>query len=263
MPEGRLIPEPQLHFSAELAAAIGLEEAVMLQQLRAIYLHQPATRREGLAWLHISHAYLLQLLPFWDLRNIEKICNSLEALGLLRLDRRRAAPECSLLAIDEGVVAAPNPAPTPAASGHRETPSAGRDAAARSGKALSDEAISATAPSAEAVAYTNVPRRGEGEPLPLDFQPSEDMLELLERFHGIPRNFALRRLEDFILYWRERGSAGHAWQSKFKQHVQFQWARQQQQSSGADHGGESGTGPAGRTRDRSLEQDLTDTSWAD
>lgn len=258
MPEGRLIPEPQLYFSAELAAAIGLEETVLLQQLRAIYLHQPATRREGLAWLHISHAYLLQLLPFWDLRNIEELCNSLEALGLLRLDRRRAAPECFLLAIDDGVTPAPNPPRGAADSDYQQMPSARRDPANRSG-----EALSGTATPGEASVYTNLPRRGEGEPLPLDFQPSDDMLEVLERFRGIPRNFALRHLEDFILYWRERGSAGHAWQSKFKQHVQYHWARQQQQSSGANHGGESATGPAGRTRDRSLEQDLTDTSWAD
>jgi hypothetical protein len=37
------------------------------------------------------------------------------------------------------------------------------------------------------------PARGEGQPLPPDFTPSEDMLELLERFHGVPRAFALQQ----------------------------------------------------------------------
>ena len=62
----RLIPDPQLQFSASLAATVGLEEAVLIQQLKCVYLHQPAVRRDGRDWLHLSHDYLLNLLPFWD-----------------------------------------------------------------------------------------------------------------------------------------------------------------------------------------------------
>lgn len=245
MNSSRLVPESQLLFCAELAAAIGLEEAVLLQQLKGLYRHQPATRRDGVAWLHISHAYLLDLLPFWDLPALLRLCDGLERIGLLRVDRGNAARYCLLIAIDEPPaagqerVAAPAPATMPAAP-----PAAPAAAVARR-----------EAPAA--------PRRGEGEPLSRDFQPSEDMLELLERFHGVPRGFALAQLEDFTLYWRERGSAGHAWQNKFKQHVQFQWARYQQEQSGTANGEQRGTGAARRTRDSSLEHDLTDTSWAE
>ena len=240
----RLIPDTQLQFSADLAAAIGLEEAVLVQQLKTLYLHQSAVRRDGADWLHLSHAYLLDLLPFWDSPALQRICRSLEGTGLIRVDRDNAAPDCLLLAISD-TAGQPPEERTPAHRKHeRPDSSAARPASAPAGSAV-----------------TAAPKRGGGEPLPPDFKPSDDMLELLERFHGIPRRFALAQLEDFTLYWRERGSANHAWQNKFKQHVEFQWARYQQETTG--HGEKRGTGAARRTRDSSLEHDLTDTSWAD
>ena len=97
----RLIPESQLLFSAELAAAVGLAEAVLLQQIKGLYLHQPSTRRDGLAWLHISRAYLQQLLPFWDAAELQAVCDSLESLGLIVIDRKIAAQDSLLLAIND------------------------------------------------------------------------------------------------------------------------------------------------------------------
>ncbi|EED30723.1 conserved hypothetical protein [gamma proteobacterium NOR5-3] len=251
-----LIPDSQLLFSAELATAVGLAEAVLLQQIKGLYLHQPSTRREGLAWLHVSRAYLLQLLPFWSAGELQTICDSLESLGLIRIDRQTAAQDSLLLAINETPPGETAPlAPiTPAA---RPTVTTVATASA--------EHVTSTPANAPTAARPPAPRPGkrEGQPLPPDFQPSEDMLELLERFHGVPRGFALQQIEDFTLYWRERGSAGHAWQNRFKQHVQFQWARQQQEATGVDHAGQRGTGTTRRTRDSSLESDLTDTSWAE
>ncbi|MFT7288494.1 MAG: hypothetical protein ACI87W_002615 [Halieaceae bacterium] len=247
------LPDTQLLFSAELAAAVGLREAIMLQQLNGLYLHQPASRREDLNWLHVSRAYLLQLLPFWDDSTVTKICDSLEELGLLRIDRPNAAPNSLLFAISAGSKASIGP---PAAGATAATPPAAKvPVAVRTETGL---------PSAPGMNPSARPARAEGQPLSPSFQPSEDMLELLERFHGVPRNFALQQLEDFSLYWRERGNAAHAWQNKFKQHVQFQWAKHQQDKApGVDHGGQRGTGAARRTRDSSLEHDLTDTSWAE
>lgn len=237
-----IIPESQLTFSATLAATIGLEEAVLAQQIQALYQHLPATRNAGLCWLHVSRSYLQQLLPFWAAGDLERVCDSLEAQGLLHRDRRVGGADSLLFALS----GSGDPAGAPPA-----VPS-GRGAAA-----------TAEAATAEPAARKK-PARAEGQPLPPDFTPSEDMLELLERFHNVPRNFALQQLEDFTLYWRERGSGGHAWQNKFKQHVLFHWARYQQgQGASGGHTGQPGTDQAGRTRNRSLEQDLTDTSWAD
>jgi hypothetical protein len=284
MPGSRLLPDTQLVFSPELAAAIGLEEAVLLQQIQGLYRHQPATRRGDLAWLHVSEAYLLQLTPFWDTQALQRICASLEAMGLLCIDRQNAARDGLLIAINDApscpVLPAAIPAPGPtsiAAATPSATPQPAQRAAAGTvaqtaqppaEPAARDHPPAAAKPRSSASpsrtsGSARYPARGEGQPLPLDFQPSEDMLELLERFHGVPRDFALQQLEDFTLYWRERGSAGHAWQNRFKQHVQFHWARHQQEKSGVENAGQRGTGAARRTRDSSLEHDLTDTSWAD
>ncbi|WOJ96794.1 DnaT-like ssDNA-binding domain-containing protein [Congregibacter brevis] len=253
-----LIPDSQLVFSAELAAAVGLAEAVLLQQIKGLYLHQPSTRRDGLAWLHVSRAYLLQLLPFWNPEELQSICDSLESLGLLSIDRKTAAQDSLLLAINEAPIR--EPAVT------TQAPKVSQPAVESAPAPMPVRKSTTTNVNSKAVtpgATTPRPSKRTGEPLPPDFQPSEDMLELLERFHGVPRGFALQQTEDFTLYWRERGSAGHAWQNRFKQHVQFQWARQQQESTGVDNAGQRGTGAARRTRDSSLESDLTDTSWAE
>ncbi|MEO1079998.1 MAG: DnaT-like ssDNA-binding domain-containing protein [Pseudomonadota bacterium] len=245
-PMGNLIPDPQISFSAELARAVGVDGAVLIQQLKSVYQHQPATVREGLAWLHVSHAYLLELMPFWSPEQLLSVCEAMEGLGLLRIDRQHGASGCLLLAIDDGSGIRP-PEPAPSRRGVQET----------------NRRPTRAKGTAERLAL----RSGAGEPLPPDFAPSEDMLELLERFHGVPRGFALAQLEDFTLYWRERGSAGHAWQNRFKQHVQWHWKRHQQEQAGIVRGGEHGGGHAAggtrRTRDSSLEHDLTDTSWAD
>jgi hypothetical protein len=246
-----VIPASQLVFSAELAETLGLEEAILVQQLRSLYQHLPATTVDGLAWLHVSRAYLQQLMPFWGEADFERISASLEAQGLLRTDRRSAHAGSLFFALDAG-----------GSAQRRAPPAVAPQASARAAPPAQKAAPPTTTSPAES--GTARPRRAEGEPLAPDFTPSEDMLELLERFHAVPRDFALRQLEDFTLYWRERGSGGHAWQNKFKQHVLFHWARYQQgRGAGVEHEGQQGTGDSGRTRDRSLEQDLTDTSWAE
>ncbi|MEM8491248.1 MAG: DnaT-like ssDNA-binding domain-containing protein [Pseudomonadota bacterium] len=272
MSAGSLVPDPLLMFSAELAVTVGLEEAVLLQQIKGLYLHQPATQRDGLRWIHISRSYLQQLLPFWHASHLLKLCRNLEDLGLLALDQEGADPDGILLALQEQTrsedgssienLRAPGPTagslPVSADSAKTTQVPSNRATAPRE-PAPRLEHQSGAVPEPR----TGIEKSSRGQPLPWDFMPSEDMLELLETLNGIPRAFALRQLEDFTLYWRERGSAGYAWQNKFKQHVQFRWAKQQQDQARLTHGGQRDTGGARRTRDRSLSQDLTDRSWAE
>lgn len=257
MPGRGPVPDSQLVFSADLAASIGLEEAVLIQQLQGLYRHLPATPREGLAWLHVSHAYLRQLLPFFREADLHRLTGSLEARGLLRVDRRSAAGDSLLFALTGESASSDPPAPS-------ATVTAMMTPAVATTMARATAAPAASEPAAAGKPAQPRPARAEGEPLPRDFTPSEDMLELLGRFHHVPRDFALQQVEDFMLYWRERGSAGHAWQNKFKKHVLFQWARYQQgRGESGEHTNQRGAGNSDRTRNRSLEQDLTDTSWAE
>ncbi|MEM6484289.1 MAG: DnaT-like ssDNA-binding domain-containing protein, partial [Pseudomonadota bacterium] len=271
MSAGNLVPDPLLMFSAELAVTVGLEEAVLLQQIKGLYLHQPATQQDGLRWIHISRSYLQQLLPFWDASQLLKLCRNLEDLGLLALNQQGADPDGILLALREQTRSEDRSTVENLRAPSAKEGSVPTDAGGTGGRSTAQvQSNHATAAPDEPGPQlenhqsgtarkprTGIEKSSRGQPLPWDFMPSEDMLELLERLNGIPRAFALEQLEDFTLYWRERGSAGYAWQNKFKQHVQFRWAKQQQDQTRLTHGGQRDTGGARRTRDRSLSQDLT------
>ncbi|HBO12946.1 MAG TPA: hypothetical protein DD491_09200 [Halieaceae bacterium] len=96
-----------------------------------------------------------------------------------------------------------------------------------------------------------------------DWQPSADVFDILALSH-IDADFARALVPEFVLYWRDSNQLHSSWNSKFLQHVKYHWARHNQFTArSGSHDGQQGTGGAGRTRDRSLEQDLHDTSWAD
>ncbi|MCB1842339.1 MAG: hypothetical protein KDI09_05195 [Halioglobus sp.] len=194
MPESSLIPERQLLFSPTLAATIGLEEAILLQQLQLVFDHQKPQQRKGYAWYCVERDFLLRTLPFWHIEDLHRVSRSLADKGVLLLD----SPP--LLSAEQLVFAVNMPA---------QAPTRGSGAAEH------------TAPS-------EVPTRRSAGLLPVHWTPSEDLLQLLALNHNIPRQFALDLLEDFIFYWRERGETSHAWENKFRQHVTAHWRRRQQ-----------------------------------
>lgn len=102
----------------------------------------------------------------------------------------------------------------------------------------------------------------EPRPMTRDWQPHEQVYEVLA-MAGIERSYASERLAEFVLYWCDSGDLNTSWNSKFLQHVKHQWRWQQGQekANGGQQTGSTG-GAAGRTRDRSIADDLSDTSWA-
>lgn len=200
MSESSLVPEQQLVFSPGLAATIGLEEAILLQQLHALLQHRQPQLQGGLAWLSVPRDHLLQQLPFWEPAALHRIVRSLVDKGVLLVN----SPP--LHSADKLVFALNEPAR-----------GAGRPQSA------------APAPPAPAAPQ----QRRSAAQLPANWAPSEDLLQLLALNHNIPRQFALDQLEDFIFYWRERGDISHAWENKFRQHVNGAWRRHQQQQAEA------------------------------
>jgi len=92
-----------------------------------------------------------------------------------------------------------------------------------------------------------------------NWQPDPAVWEMLA-MAGIDRNFGEGLLNEFILYWVDSNEMQTSWNSKFLQWVKSQWRRQQRgPHNGADQtGGGSG---GGRTKDSSIADDLSDTSW--
>lgn len=103
----------------------------------------------------------------------------------------------------------------------------------------------------------------EPRPLPENWQPSEDVYEVLA-LANIDLRFAREQLCEFCIYWRDTGKLQGSWNTKFLQHVKYQWAKklngsaQQQVQLNAK---QTPTANA-RTRDRSVSEQLADRSWA-
>ena len=194
MSDSSLIPERQLVFSPGLAATIGLEEAILLQQLQGLFEYHSPQIKQGYAWLSVERDFLLRSLPFWGAEDLHRISRSLVDKAVLLVD---SPPLLSA----ERLVFAINEPVNPTASAPRSVPAA--------------------------------PVRRSAGLLPVHWAPSEDLLQLLALNHNIPRQFAMDQLEDFVFYWRERGETSHAWENKFRQHVTTSWRRHQQSQAEA------------------------------
>ncbi len=195
MSESSLVPERQLVFSPALAATLGLEEAVLLQQLHSLFQYLPTRLRDGYAWLATERSALLRQLPFWSPADLQRIVKSLVDKGVLLV-------EPSTLYSNQQLTFALNETTAPASAAH-----------------------TLTATGAEAA--SPAPRRSAAR-LSGSWAPSEDLLQLLALNHNIPRQFALEQVEEFIGYWQERGETSHAWENKFRQRVIGAWRREQQ-----------------------------------
>jgi hypothetical protein len=196
-----LIPERPLVISPSLATTIGLEEAVLLNQLNDYYCFQtPAP------WTQIDPQKLRDLVPFWNDIDIRRL---LKSLG------------------DKGIVFFSGPPFPDAPFLHFtfEQPQVQRSSPT--------QRIQQPAVQTEPAARTQSRQHSNGlQPMSANWQPSADCLAQIEQ-HGISQAFALEQLGDFVLYWQERGDAHRSWGHKFliyvkKQSVHEKSTQQQQ-----------------------------------
>ena len=66
-------------------------------------------------------------------------------------------------------------------------------------------------------------------PIPPNFQPSPACFDVLA-MANIDAEFAHAQVKEFILYWRDRNDIYPSWNTKFLQHVKYQWAQQMHNS---------------------------------
>ena len=239
MTSGSLIPDRQLTFSPELAETIGLEEAVLLQQLGA----QLSTRVQ---WTPVRIDTLQRTLPFWSADHIVSLCTKLVALGIL--DESPTSDPGTLMLAAAGVYEK--------VAAHHLPPNLPVTAAWRPGEDLMHLlTLNHGIPRAfiERAAEAFVPdgtgrepetcfrqevlsqwRQEQGrrsaftisEPPAFDraWQPSVDAMEILQQA-GIDAAFAESVRAEFILYWRERGGPPTEVNSRFVEHVRRRWLR--------------------------------------
>jgi hypothetical protein len=193
-----LIPERQIVISPALATTIGLEEAVLLHVLNDASSFCQSTPKEGFLWLTISITELGRLLPFWNEGDFQRISTSLHDKGVsltepsVGIDQNSLRFAMNETPKNEVIQARPVRQATPEPQINRRHPA--RADTTRGASLLAD-----------------------------NWQPTEDLLQLLSINHSIPKEFALEQREDFLLYWRDRQQVSHSWPSKFRQHVLKQW----------------------------------------
>ena len=195
-----LVPERPLTISPTLAATIGLEEAVLLQVLADFMMHRPGTVSEQFEWLEISDPELVEALPFWTLVDIKRIESNLRALGMLLRRAETGRSDSYLYAINVKV-------------------NVGSEQATR---------VSSTKTKTNTDVFQSTDQSGYIRP---DWQPGQEWMAQC-RQHGIPDDFTLSKVSEFVSYWRERGQTRFSWGNAFYKHVLRLW-RQEQTNSGA------------------------------
>lgn len=91
-----------------------------------------------------------------------------------------------------------------------------------------------------------------------NWQPSHDVYDVL-RLANIDLNFAQQLIPEFVLYWKDSNQLHTSWNTRYLQHVKRQWANRHAHSMTGTH---NANPQHQSTRDMSLEQQLTDRSWA-
>ena len=93
----------------------------------------------------------------------------------------------------------------------------------------------------------------------VNWQPTADVFDILKMSH-IDAQFARDLLPEFVVFWKDSNQLYKSWNSKFLKHVKYHWAKRNEITT---YGRQQGTHRTGRSRDRSLADDLNDRSWAD
>ena len=184
-----LLPGRQIVFSAELAATLGLEEAILLQSLSDESERLKAEASGRYNWFWLNSAQLKKRLPFWKDQDVQRIAENLRQQGVLLISSAPITESQELrYAFNEGP-AAPQIEP-------KQT-----DATAQS-ENLRTRAL----------------------PISIDWKPNESCLKLLFQ-HGVPRHFIEHQVPEFVMYWQNRGDSHFSWENKFYKRTLAEWRR--------------------------------------
>jgi hypothetical protein len=222
-PSRSLIAEPPLLVLPSLAVAVGVNQAILLQQFHFLSLTRRPDRH-GQRWVELGNADLLHTFPFWSRNTVWRMVWQLRDGGLLTVKQTDGAPHAYRLeyaAIDQAVagVTLPSLGRDPAQCGDGTLPNLGRPTI----KEVSDSKRSKYSAKDSEAEREEQPPRGPAplEAMTLEWLPDETTRGVIFRM-GIPKDFIDTVLPEFRLYWLERACA-KPWGAAFVSHVRRQW----------------------------------------
>ncbi len=135
-------------------------------------------------WREIGKEELLRLLPFWDEQDCQRISASLRDKGVIGIASPPLDQSDRLrFCLDVASAAPPKPQSVP----------------------------------------PPVSKLTGGKTLMADrWRPDAELLRQLA-LHGIGAAFAESQVEEFVLYWSDRGDPAYSWNAKFRSHVIRRW----------------------------------------
>lgn len=104
-----------------------------------------------------------------------------------------------------------------------------------------------------------ISRNPERKPISKQWRPSADCIDILRTQSEIDNQFIEAQIPEFILYWTNRAEPMHSWDNIFLRHIKHQWAAANKVNNNERQQAASGSS---RTKDRSIAEQLSDTSWA-
>ena len=254
----KLLPEKPLLVYPGLAATIGLEEATLLSGLSDYIEHLESHLSQGFYWYTLKSTELCDLFPFWQARDIQRISNQLRELGILIIASAPLVESAELkFAFNDSVKTH-----TPHVSNNTAAYSRGMTTIAMNWqpdsetlKLIAQRNIPENFAREQLPEFVNYWReraepahawgskfmkhvlhkwrnfetkqhfqKGKG-PMPRDWRPSQDAIEVLTQHTGVSLEFIEDAIPEFELYWREQGSQSDNWNKKFRDHVYRQWER--------------------------------------
>lgn len=198
-----LIPSRQIVFSAELAATLGLEEAILLQ-----YLSDESENMDGqvggqFKWFQLTAQQIKQRLPFWQEADIQRVVENLRQQGVLILSSPPITESQQLRYAfnDKGDQHTQTNSQASSQTNFQANPQNMFVSPSQTG-------FQQNQPRANAIAQS--------------WRADENSIRLLAQ-QGVPAHFAHGQTGEFVQYWSERGEARHSWGSKFVSHVLYKW----------------------------------------
>lgn len=220
-----LIPEPPLLVLPSLAVAVGLSEAMVLQQLHFLAsCRRP--RRGSESWVEMGNADLQHTFPFFSKNTLFRAVYKLRDAGLLTIKEQSGQPNRYRLEYDAITAVLDNPLPKlgrpklgrgPTQDGVGTLPNLGR--------ATTKEVLDSEKQQQHG-GVDNIEK-----PMPMGWVPSEQCQNEL-RLSGVNPDFAASLLPEFRVYWTKRGDEKD-WDSVFCWHVRTQAEKKQQRDAAA------------------------------
>lgn len=220
-----LIPEPPLLVLPSLAVAVGLSEAMVLQQLHFL-AHCRRPGRSGERWVEMGNADLQHTFPFLSKNTLFRAVYKLRDAGLLTIKEQSGQPNRYRLeyeaidkALAEGLpkLGRPKVGRPPTQDGVGTLPKMGR--------ATIKEVLDSESKQLQG-GVDNVEK-----PMPMGWVPSEQCQNEL-RLAGFNPEFAASLLPEFRTYWTKRGDSKD-WDSVFCWHVRTQAEKKQGRDAAA------------------------------